>query len=205
MRCEILKSWDPEVNLKYEEELLYDKDTALPLFLIWQNGKSVILGAHQDVDYEVNLDFAKEQGIKVCKRITGGGAVYHDLGNVNFSFLSNDLANAESFLLDTITGFFRSLGLNVSFNQKNDFLIGDKKIIGMAKRETEGRILIHGCILFDTELSVLEQVLKYHEEKYEGRFVPSVRSRVENVSAFLSENMTVEQFKARLNEYVKEI
>ena len=205
MRCVILKSCDPEVNLKYEEELLYDKDTALPLFLIWQNDKSVILGAHQDVDYEVDLDFAKEQGIKVCKRITGGGAVYHDLGNVNFSFLSNDLANAESFLLDTITGFFRSLGLNVSFNQKNDFLIGDKKIIGMAKRETEGRILIHGCILFDTELSVLERVLKYHEEKYEGRFVPSVRSRVENVSAFLSEKMTVEQFKARLNEYVKEI
>ncbi len=203
MRCEILKTTDPETNLKKEEQLLYSRDTELPLFLIWQNDKSVILGAHQDADYEVNKDFAKENGIKVVKRITGGGAVYHDLGNVNVSLISADLSGAEDFFINSLTEFFKGLGVDAQFNQRNDILVGDKKIFGLAKRETEERILVHGCILFDADLGMLERVLKYHKEKYEGRFIPSVRSRVDNLSNYLKDKITVEEFKLKLYNYYK--
>ncbi len=203
MRCEIIKTTDPKLNLKNEEQLLYSCDTKLPLFLIWQNERAVILGAHQDAEYEVDLSFARENKIEVVKRITGGGAVFHDMGNVNVSLISEDLNGAEEFFINSLTEFFKTLGVDAQFNKRNDIMIGEKKIFGLAKRETESRILIHGCILFDTDLEMLERVLKYHKEKYEGRFIPSVRSRVDNLSNYLKNKITVEEFKQKLYTYYK--
>lgn len=179
-------SVDPAFNLALEELLASEcRDEAV---MLWRNGPSVIVGRNQNTQAEINPDALRERGIKVIRRITGGGAVYHDLGNINYTIVANDrqldrdaFARNAQIIIDVL----HRLGINAVFSGRNDILIDGKKISGSAKSVLDKQTLFHGTLLFDVDLSVLSQVLKPDEEKIRAKGIKSVRARVTNLKEFL--------------------
>jgi lipoate-protein ligase A len=173
-------SLDPEQNLQLEEDLfsLYRENDFL---MLWQNEPAVIIGRNQDEEEEVDLSFAKSMGIRIVKRSTGGGAVYHDLGNVNFSFFT-DLPAGETYslkqLAKPIADAIGFIGVPVHFSGRNDLLTEDgRKICGTAARVNGDRILFHGCICYDVDQEVMDRVLTPGADKLVRHGIRSVRSR----------------------------
>lgn len=204
MKLLTLKSTDPYLNLAIEEYLFLHTDE--PVFMLWQNAPSVIIGKYQNAFAEVRCAFAEQQGIRIARRITGGGAVYHDLGNVNYSFIS---PNEESRSLDfaffasPILDFLASYGIDAHLSGRNDLEVDGKKISGNAQHKFGGRLLHHGTLLFDTDLNALETFLTPHREKLETRAIRSVGSRVTNLKEFFSTDITTEQFISLLSKFVE--
>ena len=173
-------SLDPEQNLQLEEDL-FSRYREGDFLMIWQNGPSVIIGRNQNAEEEVNLSYAKSMGIRIVKRSTGGGAVYHDPGNVNFSFFT-DLPSEGMYslrkLAAPIADAIGSMGVPVHFSGRNDLLTEDgRKICGTAARLSGGRILFHGCICYDIDQEVMERVLTPGDDKLLRHGIRSVRSR----------------------------
>lgn len=161
------------------------------IFMLWQNAPSVIIGRHQNARSEVNLPELEKRGIDLVRRLTGGGAVYHDLGNVNFTFVlprrpgEKELGAAE--LLAPLIDCFAKLGVTARMEGRNDLSIpGRGKFSGLAGRRLPGKFLLHGTILYDVDLGVLEEVLLVDPEKYRSKGVASVRARVANLNEYLS-------------------
>lgn len=182
-------AWAP-YNLAMEEALMESVRPDSPgCFLLWQNSPSVIIGRHQNALSEVNLPELKRRKINLVRRLTGGGAVYHDLGNLNFSFIlpqgpGQDIKQAD--LLRPIVDYLAALGIRVSMAGRNDLSIaGRGKFSGLASRQIPGAFQLHGTIMFDVDLSVLEQVLLVDPEKFKSKGVPSVRARVTNLKEHL--------------------
>ena len=161
-------SLDPEQNLQLEEDL-FSRYREGDFLMIWQNGPSVIIGRNQNAYEEVDLSYAKSMGIRIVKRSTGGGAVYHDPGNVNFSIftdLPSDGLYSLRKLAAPIADAIGSMGVPVHFSGRNDLLTEDgRKICGTAARLSGGRILFHGCICYDVDEEVMARVLTPGEDK----------------------------------------
>ncbi|MDO4619628.1 MAG: lipoate--protein ligase family protein [Lachnospiraceae bacterium] len=191
----------PLRTLKFEDAVLKNVQNGTVL-LLWQNDRTVVIGRNQTAEEEVNLAFAEKEQISVVRRTTGGGAVYHDAGNINFS-LFTDLPEDQSFslkmLAQPVMDALHSLGLPAAFSGRNDLLLDDRKFCGTAARIYENRILFHGCICYDVNLQLMEQVLTPPEEKLLRHGIRSVRSRVTNLAPFF-EHIPAESFLQLLQD-----
>jgi lipoate-protein ligase A len=164
--------------------------------MIWLNEQSVIVGKHQNAYAEINYPFVRNNKIPVIRRISGGGAVYHDAGNVNFSFIKKaNKANAVDFSQFTsiIVKFFHYLGVEVTANKRNSLFIGDLKFSGNAEHLFHTKVLHHGTILFNTDLKMLKNCLS-PELEYQSKALPSVRNDVVNIAPLLPSGMEIHQF-----------
>ncbi|WP_303868144.1 lipoate--protein ligase [Acetobacterium wieringae] len=195
------KETDPQKNLAFEEYVFNQMDKDESYFLLWQNDNAVIVGKHQNTIEEINQEYIKENDIKVVRRLSGGGAVYHDLGNLNFTFIVNETGQ-EQFDFQTFTRplveALKTLGVNAEFNSRNDLAIDGKKFSGNSQYAKRGRILHHGTILFNSNLATIQSALKVKTDKIESKGIKSVKSRVTNIVDYLDEDYTLEDFKAAL-------
>lgn len=184
----------PAFNLASEEYLLKKKGGYW--FYLWRNDPSVIIGVNQDALKEVNLSFCESNGIKVIRRLTGGGAVYHDPGNVCYTVIAPYDENENNYLKFTapVIEYLSSLGLDAEFSGRNDITVGGKKISGNAQTVYKDRIMHHGTLLFSTDMSVLSSALVPSRLKVESKGIDSVRKRVTNIRDELKKKITVEEF-----------
>ena len=200
-----LNSTDPYYNLALEEYLLNNSDD--DIFMLWQNSPVVVIGRNQNAYAEVNLEYAKENNISVCRRITGGGAVYHDLGNLNYTFITSESkakALDYAYFTQPIIDALASLGLECSLSGRNDLECEGKKFSGNAQYSSNGRILHHGTLLFNADVTVLSSVLKVDKEKLEYKAVKSHKSRVVNLLSLLNEKISINEFIEHIEKYVLE-
>ncbi|MBQ2766626.1 MAG: lipoate--protein ligase [Clostridia bacterium] len=198
-----LHTTDPYLNLAIEEYLLTHTDD--DVFMLWQNRPTVVIGKNQNAYVEVNLAYAEEAGITVSRRITGGGAVYHDLGNVNYTFITSvDRARALDYAYFTrpIIDALADLGLVCQLSGRNDLLCEGRKFSGNAQYCSGGRILHHGTLLFDSDTEIMQRVLKINREKLEYHAVKSHQSRVVNLRTLMSEPIGTEDFIAAIERKV---
>jgi len=165
--------------------------------MLWQSDKTVVLGKHQSALAEINYPFVRENNITVARRISGGGTVYHDMGNVNFAFIKNVKSPAEiSFKQFTapVVEALAKLGFDATTSGRNDLLIKGLKISGNAEHVFKNRVLHHGTLLFNSDLENLGQAIKVVPGKYESKAVQSNRSKVANISSFLKREMNIDDF-----------
>ncbi len=192
---------DPATNLAIEEYVLRHLDPARDYMLLTRNTPSVIIGRNQNPLEEVNDTCVRKMGIPVLRRISGGGTVYHDPGNLNFSFItryeSSRLHNFP-FFNEPVVQILQSLGIPAEMNDRNDILARGRKISGSAQFSSKGRMLSHGTLLYNAQLDALEQVLTVTSQHIRSRSHKSVRSSVVNMSEFLDQPMTPDSFRDRL-------
>ncbi|WLR53940.1 lipoate--protein ligase [Mesobacillus subterraneus] len=192
---------DPRINLAIEEYALKNLDINETYLLFYINEPSIIIGKNQNTIEEINTEYVENNGIHVVRRLSGGGAVYHDLGNLNFSFITKD--DGESFhnfrkFTEPVVNALRKLGVNAELSGRNDLLAEGRKISGNAQFSTRGRMFSHGTLLFDSEIESVVSALNVKKDKIESKGIKSIRSRVANISEFLSEKVTIEQFRSLL-------
>ena len=199
MKIIINKSTNPYYNLALEEYFL--KEIAGSFFILWQNDASVIVGKNQFVKHEVNMDIIKQKRITIARRITGGGAVYHDMGNVNFTFI---LPLGEQYVKESTERIIQALGeygIVAQVSGRNDLLVDGYKVSGMAQIETKDKQLIHGTLLYDVDLDTMERVLTPSTEKMSKHGVSSIKSRVANIKRIKGTSEATEDFFAFLERY----
>lgn len=199
------KSVDPYYNLAMEEYFFSHMDRKKEYFLLWQNDKAVIVGKYQNTLEEVNQSFAEKEGIRVARRLSGGGAVYHDLGNLNYTFIVDE-DRAEAFRFEAFTrpmlNALKKLGVTAESSGRNDLTIRGQKISGSSQYLRDGRLLHHGCILLDCDRETMARVLLVPDSKIVSKGIKSVRSRVTSINEQLSQPITMAQFKAAVREEI---
>lgn len=193
---------DPRINLAIEEYVLKNMDIDVDSFLLFYiNEPSIIIGKNQNTVEEVNTEYVDANGIHVVRRLSGGGAVYHDLGNLNFSFLTKDdgdsFRNFAKFTQPVIEAL-EKMGVKAELKGRNDILVDGKKISGNAQFATKGRMFSHGTLMFDTEIERVVQALRVKKDKIESKGIKSIRSRVTNIKDYMEEDMTIEQFRMEI-------
>lgn len=199
------KNIDPWWNLAAEEYLF--KQLSVPIFRLWQNNNAIIIGHHQNAFAEINTEYVRSNGIKVVRRLTGGGAVFHDLGNINFTFIDNvtvseDTSSMFARFTKPIIEALRELGVNAYLEGRNDLLIDGKKFSGNAVARYKNRLLQHGTLLFSASMADLSNALSSRPEKFTGKSVQSNRGRVTNISEHLEEQMLIENFIEYLHNFI---
>lgn len=192
---------DPAMNLALEEYVLKHVQSDEDFLLFYINEPSIIIGKNQNTIEEINAEYVKEQGIHVVRRLSGGGAVYHDLGNLNFSFITND--DGKSFhnyrkFTQPVVEALHQLGVKAELTGRNDIQVGERKISGNAQFVTKGRMFSHGTLMLNSEIENVVSALKVNAEKIQSKGVKSIRSRVANISEFLAEPLPMEEFKRKL-------
>ena len=196
---------NPYFNIASEEYLLKEKDGFYYYF--WINEPSVIIGTNQNTLAEVNLSYVEDKGIKVVRRLTGGGAVYHDLNNLCYTVIAPYNENEDNYKKFTapIIEYLNELGVNAEFSGRNDITVNGLKISGNAQTVYKDRIMHHGTLLFDTDVSVLSGALKPNKLKTESKGIKSIRARVTNIIEWLPKKMDVNTFKKGLIEKFSKI
>jgi lipoate---protein ligase len=196
---------DPRINLAIEEYALKNLDINETYLLFYINEPSIIIGKNQNTIEEINTEYVEAQKLHVVRRLSGGGAVYHDLGNLNFSFITKD--DGESFhnfqkFTEPVIKALHKLGVNAELSGRNDIEAEGRKISGNAQFSTKGRMFSHGTLLFDSEIENVVSALKVRKDKIESKGIKSIRSRVANISEFLEEKITITDFRSMLLRYI---
>lgn len=201
------KSRDPYYNLAFEEYVFEKLDRSHAYFLLWQNSNTIVVGKYQNTAEEINQKVVDERNIHVARRLSGGGAVYHDDGNLNFTFIV-DAGNIEDFQFEAfvkpVVKTLEKMGVKAEFNGRNDITIDGMKFSGNSQYMKHGRIMHHGCIMLDSNLSSVADALKVRAAKFESKSVKSVRSRVTTINAHTAHKYTMEEFKKLLVETIAE-
>jgi lipoate-protein ligase A len=194
---------DPRVNLAIEEHLVRNFRTEDDILLFYINQPSIIIGRNQNTIEEINQKYVDEHGIIVVRRLSGGGAVYHDLQNLNFSFISNsgkeNLHNYKKFT-GPVVKVLNAMDVPAELGGRNDILVDGRKVSGNAQYSTGQRMVSHGTLLFNSDLSQVAEALNVRLEKIESKGIKSVRSRVANISEFLNQPMNVLEFRERVKD-----
>ncbi|WP_277673445.1 lipoate--protein ligase [Piscibacillus halophilus] len=201
---------DPYINLAIEEYVLNHLNISddQQYLLFYVNGPSIIIGRNQNTIEEINTDFVDANNIKVVRRLSGGGAVYHDLGNLNFSFLAKDegdsFSNFAKFTQPVVDAL-QKLGVNAELSGRNDLTVDGRKISGNAQFTKKGRMFSHGTLMYDSEVENVVSSLKVKSEKIRSKGIKSIRSRVANISEYLNEKMSMNEFKEILLKYIFDV
>jgi lipoate-protein ligase A len=203
MLCILNNCTDPYFNIAAEEYFL--KNFTRDFFIMYRNSPCVIIGKHQNTLAEINTEYIFENNVKVVRRISGGGTVYHDFGNLNFTFIKNgkyselnDFKKYTKLIIEVL----RELSINAKFEGHNSLTINGKKISGNAEHIYKNRVLHHGTLLFSTEIKNLEKALYVDSNKYDDRAVKSIRSQVTRISDYLKTNLNIFGFRNKIFEYV---
>jgi len=202
MLCIRLKNNDPYFCLAAEEYLL--KNLTDDIFMLWQSTDTIVVGKHQNAMAEINYPFVHRNKITVARRISGGGTVFHDEGNVNFCFIKNVAGPSEISFRRFVQPVIEALGVldvHAVTSGRNDILVEGKKISGNAEHIFKNRVLHHGTLLFNSNLETLGQSIKVVQGKYHGKAVQSNRSIVTNILPFLKKEMSKDNFILFLMEY----
>lgn len=207
MKYIVNKSHNPFYNIALEAYAFRELRDEDELFILWINEPTIVVGKHQNAIEEINKAYTDEHGIHVVRRLSGGGAVYHDLNNLNYTIISNktqegafDFKTFSQPVIETLA----DLGVTATFTGRNDLEIDGKKFCGNAQAYYKGRMMHHGCLLFDVDMTVLGNALQVSKDKIESKGVKSVRARVTNILDELAEKMTVEAFSEQLLNKIKE-
>jgi lipoate-protein ligase A len=198
-------SCKPDVNLAFEEYFLKSKDIGEDIFMLWQNEPAIIIGRFQNIPEEINVTAANAYHIQVLRRISGGGAVFHDHGNLCFSFIMRNITSHEidkSKFIRPIVNALSRLGLRVDVSSRNDLLVDGKKCSGSAMALHKDRLLYHGTLLFDTNLEILRELFNVSSNGILSKGVKSVRSSVTNIKQYLNDNMDVFRLKETLKQLI---
>jgi lipoate-protein ligase A len=203
MLCIYHQTTDPYFNIATDEYIL--KHIEEDCFMLWQNDNAIIVGKHQNTLSEINYEYVKQNNIHVVRRLSGGGAVYHDLGNINFSFTQT--VN-DGYLVDfkkytkPIIGVLQSLGINASFEGRNDISIDGKKISGNAEHTYRNKVLHHGTLLFSSNMNVVGEALRINPLKYNDKAVKSIPKRVTNISNHLQYPLSIQDFTKKIMDHI---
>ena len=194
---------DPRFNLALEQFVFDHLSREHDYFMLWRNDNAIIVGKHQNTIGEINLPYVQEKGIRVVRRLSGGGAVYHDLNNLNFTFIVSAVGRQSfdfaSFCRPVVSAL-AELGVSAEINGRNDMTIDGKKFSGNAQYRKRDRIMHHGTILYDSNLSIVSQALAVSRDKIESKGLKSVQSRVTNVKPYMTEDIPVERFVTALRD-----
>ena len=202
----ISKSNKPQYNIALEEYCFKKLLNHEKVFMLWINEPTIVVGKHQNTLEEINAEYVRENHINVVRRISGGGAVYHDHNNLNYTIISNEEKGSQfdfKSFSEPVIETLKELGVEASFTGRNDLVIGGQKICGNAQAYINGRIMHHGCILFDTNLSVLSKALEVPKDLIDSKSVKSVRSAVTNILPHLPRKITVEEFSETILQHMK--
>lgn len=185
---------NPYFNLALEEYLI--KNFNEDFFMLWRDTPCIVIGKNQNALSEINISYVNKDNIPVIRRLSGGGAVFHDLGNVNFTFISNESRYTNDFKKFTqpIIDVLSKLGINSEFSGRNDIIIDGKKISGNAQYIYKERTLHHGTLLFSSKKSNISKYLNPKSSKFEGKNVASVESRVTNIKSHLKKSLEINEF-----------
>lgn len=196
-----LKSTDPSWNLALEQYIFDHLDNTRSYFMLWQNANTIVIGKNQNTTLEINQDYVRKHHIHVVRRLSGGGAVYHDLGNLNFTFIVDaDRMQQINFhvfcqpIIDTLASY----GISASLSGRNDITIDGKKFSGNSQYIKNHRVMHHGTLMFSSDLTVVQNALNVRREKLISKGVSSVSSRITNICQYLPEDVTLDDFKQRL-------
>ena len=196
---------DPYINLAAEEYLLHSRNDRV--FRLWRNENCVVIGRNQNALKEIDIDYVKANGIKVVRRLSGGGAVFHDIGNVNFTFIDSKRGDEDTSAMfrrftAPILEAIRSLGADARLEGRNDLTIDGRKFSGNAICVERDRVLMHGTLLFSSSMGNLSAALRNRSVKYSDKAVKSNVSRVTNICDHLKEPMTTEEFIDHLAAFI---
>ncbi|UUM19912.1 MULTISPECIES: lipoate--protein ligase [unclassified Mycoplasma] len=205
MKIYVSKNYSAYANLPLEELIVSDPQETEDILLLYQNENAVIIGRNQNAHQEIKRDYINENKIELARRMSGGGAVYHDRGNVNFAFITDKENNSGyELFLTPIIGYLRSLGLDAQFKGRNDLLCNGAKISGNAQFIKGNRISSHGTLLFDVDLTKLSNALNPSKLKMESKGIQSARQRVTNIAHELNYSINAQQFIDGLVKYFVE-
>lgn len=198
---------DAHYNMAFDQFCLEQLPLDEPLFYLWQNAPAVIIGLNQNAHTEVNLPYLETHGIKLARRVTGGGAVYHDLQNLNYTIVGKT-ADLQHYGIDTprpIVEALQRLGVQAILSGRNDILVDGRKVSGYAKRGWRDRTMIHGTLMYDVDIETLSNVLNVNAEKLQVHGIASVRSRVANLKDYLTATEPYERAQRYKINSIKEL
>ena len=205
--CLELNTTDPAWNLAAEQYVFDCLPRDKSYLMLWQNDNAIIVGKFQNTAAEIDADFVEKNGIRVVRRLSGGGAVYHDLGNLNYTIIT-DAAASESVNLrifcEPVVRTLRRFGVEAEIDGRNDILVDGRKFSGNAQYRKNGRVMHHGTLLFDSDLEMIQRALRVNADKIRSKGIASVRSRVTNLKPYLPAGTTLADFKAALLEEAAE-
>ena len=192
--------FDPHYNMSFDEYCLEHFPSDDTVFYLWRNSPSVIIGLNQNVYKEVNLKYLEDNGIRLARRVTGGGAVYHDLQNLNYTVVgrSDDLERDYPGYMHMMLDALRSLGVRAEINGRNDITVDGRKVSGYAKRVYKDRLMVHGTLMYDVDISRLTEALAVPGSKLDAAGIASVRSRVGNLKELLPQFGGILEFRDAL-------
>lgn len=196
-------STNPYYNLALEEYVFEKMDRTEEYFILWQNYNTIVVGKYQNTAEEINQEYVDAHGVRVARRLSGGGAVYHDKGNLNYTFIVGKEKNPEfdfSLFSTPVVNALKKFGITAKLNGRNDISIDGKKFCGNSQYSKHGRMLHHGCIMLDSNLGTVADALRVKEAKFESKSVKSVRSRVTTINANAQTPISMQEFKEALKE-----
>lgn len=200
----ISTSLDPWKNLSIEEFLVNNHNEEYGVLYLWKNDKTVVIGKNQNPWRECNIPLIDKDGVKLSRRMTGGGAVYHGLGNLNFSFVMNKEDYDLDRQLKVILGMCRELGIDGQLTGRNDLTVNGRKFSGNAFYHGASVSLHHGTLLINENMSNLAKYLKVSKEKISSKGVTSVKSRVANLAAYYEGLSTEKVTEMCTRSFIKE-